>query len=416
MRAIEKPTKTLLVFIFLAILLVAAFGFYFYKNSAQIARAGVGSNVFGYAWSETIGWLSFNNTNTGGPTDYGVSLDASTLEFSGYAWSEHIGWVSFNPAELTGCPQGNCKATLDIVNKKVNGWARVLSPVGDPQGGGWDGWIRLSGTTTNSLPYGVTWNPWTREFEGYAWGSDVMGWLSFNCKNNSVCGASNYQVRSTINFPPTAINLTVNAGDYCSAPLRPRYSWTFTDPDPPDTQGSYQVQIDTEPSFSPPLIDDSTKINSNSNTYSSLNALPGYRATYYWQLKVWDNFGSSSVNWAAGPSFTTPNHAYPNPQFTWFPTLPGRGEFVDFDSTASKCYDNSDQLISCASKTFRWTFPSDAVFGTSSSATSSNPVAKFTTTGAKIVYLSISDEVGACTTSHAFNAIVLPKWREFSPR
>jgi len=84
-------------------------------------EAGAEHNVSGWAWSENVGWISFNSTNcdvdgdgvyegsnegggaTPAPTDcpssgtvnsYGVKIDPSTGGFSGYAWSENIGWIN----------------------------------------------------------------------------------------------------------------------------------------------------------------------------------------------------------------------------------------------------------------------------------------------------------------------------------
>jgi len=72
--------------IFLLITFVV-FGFLVFS----IAKAGIADNVSGWAWSENIGWISFNNTTGGGTTNYGVDIDSSTGIFSGDAWSEHIG-------------------------------------------------------------------------------------------------------------------------------------------------------------------------------------------------------------------------------------------------------------------------------------------------------------------------------------
>ena len=53
---------------------------------------------------------------------------------------------------------------------------------------GWDGWIHLSGanhvtvtglTGTNLSSQGVSYNPIAGLFSGYAWGSQIMGWLQF---------------------------------------------------------------------------------------------------------------------------------------------------------------------------------------------------------------------------------------------
>jgi len=168
-------------------------------------------NVWGWAWSENIGWISFNNTSGGGSVNYEVSINPDTGIFSGYAWSENIGWISFNSGDLAGCPSGTCQAKLDLSSYQVSGWARVLSQT--------DGWIHLRGTN-----YGVSLDTATGppyEFKGWAWEDTVTGWLSFNCENcegNADCdeqGACNgthrdYKVMTdlTITFlnePPLAV-------------------------------------------------------------------------------------------------------------------------------------------------------------------------------------------------------------------
>ena len=53
------------------------------------------------------------------------------------------------------------------------GWLKALSG-GSAQSGGWDGWIHLHGTG-----YGVELQE-DSTFSGYAWGSDVIGWLDFS--------------------------------------------------------------------------------------------------------------------------------------------------------------------------------------------------------------------------------------------
>ncbi|MDO8517875.1 MAG: hypothetical protein Q7S26_01105 [bacterium] len=134
------------------------------------------STVTGYAWSDApnsnpagdrgVGWIHFNGTN------YGVDEDTATGALSGQAWSEHVGWISFDSADLVGCPSGTCSAQVDLTTGAVTGWARALSPITDPSPGGWDGWIHLSGSN-----YAVTQNPSTCAWSGYAWGGDILGWI-----------------------------------------------------------------------------------------------------------------------------------------------------------------------------------------------------------------------------------------------
>lgn len=123
--------------------------------------------VFGWAWSENIGWLQFE------PVFGGVFADDTTGDLSGYAWSESLGWVSFEPSDLTGCPSGSCVANLDITTGALSGWAKAISG----SSSNWDGWISLRGSSPD---YGVDMSLDTGDFSGWAWGSDVVGWLSFS--------------------------------------------------------------------------------------------------------------------------------------------------------------------------------------------------------------------------------------------
>lgn len=133
-----------------------------------VVRAQDANRTFtGWAWSDTIGWISLS-----GP-GYAVSV-AHNGDVSGYAWSEHIGWVSAQPADLVGCPRNPCRARLD--GNRLTGWMKALAG-GSAQSGGWDGWISLSGTNPT---YGPAIDPSTGKFSGFAWGSDVVGWVDFS--------------------------------------------------------------------------------------------------------------------------------------------------------------------------------------------------------------------------------------------
>lgn len=145
----------------------------------QFVSAGTAHNLSGYAWSSNIGWISFNctNTNTCASVDYGVHQNASgyftgneAASVPGYAWSPNVGWIQFGG--LSGFPTGSgtYAQNVQVVGGELRGWARALS-----HGGGWDGWISFSGTTPG---YGIT--PTGNTFTGYAWGSTVIGWLTFN--------------------------------------------------------------------------------------------------------------------------------------------------------------------------------------------------------------------------------------------
>jgi hypothetical protein len=134
-------------------------------------------NISGYAWSDNIGWISFNcaDVDSCGTSNYGVGIGTDN-KLSGYAWSDNIGWVTFNESELGGCPEGDCKAKF--VGNQLVGWARALA--GKDASDDWDGWISLSKQASETIDYGISLNETTSVFEGYAWGNEVAGWIQFN--------------------------------------------------------------------------------------------------------------------------------------------------------------------------------------------------------------------------------------------
>ncbi len=132
-----------------------------------------GGTVAGYAWSDTIGWISLNcsNHSSCGTVSYGLQVDADGV-LSGKAWSENIGWVSADITDLLGCPDGGCSARFE--GDELTGWLKALSG-GSSQSGGWDGFISLSGSSPS---YGPTLSSGT--FSGYAWGDTNVGWIDFS--------------------------------------------------------------------------------------------------------------------------------------------------------------------------------------------------------------------------------------------
>lgn len=186
-------------------------GFCVFLLSFQTAKAGREHNVSGWAWSENIGWISFNNTSDGSSINYGVHIDPSTGKFSGYAWSANIGWISFNRAETGAppsndpCPDGSCIAKVEKLtdigksNVKVLGWARVLSVKDNPNAGGWDGWIRFDHGREGEVYIDKDGN-----FHGWAWTDMVVGWISFNSSDPGAGGSAYKVVLDLVSFPPTA--------------------------------------------------------------------------------------------------------------------------------------------------------------------------------------------------------------------
>lgn len=147
---------------------------------ARPLYATVSGPLTGWAWSETIGLISFNcsNTSTCGTVNYSMTVDTSG-QISGYAWSENIGWISANESDLAGCPKAPCRAKF--TGNQLRGWMKALAG-GTPSSGGWDGWISLNCTGTTegcgTVDYGVIES--NGVISGYAWGSDVVGWIDFS--------------------------------------------------------------------------------------------------------------------------------------------------------------------------------------------------------------------------------------------
>ena len=209
--------KKIFLLVFFTISLIAALVFFKFSYAA-----GTG-DIIGWAWSDTIGPISFNSLNCdtdgngaidnsncrddagvplAGPiASYKVNLDENGV-LSGWAWSR-VGAITLDSAKAgtppsdpaSGC--GGCLAKVQSDNKVI-GWARAISAC-DWNGtacttngagintGGWDGWIHLS-CEACANPYSITLNPvpetnGSNEFLGWAWGNEVAGSISFNHEN-----------------------------------------------------------------------------------------------------------------------------------------------------------------------------------------------------------------------------------------
>jgi len=233
----EKETKNKQLIISLGILMLILFAGFFGADKPFLAQAGSSQNVSGFAWSENIGWISFNSSSDDSGVDYGANIDPTTGAFSGYAWSENIGWIDFAPT--SGFPEApNSGAKLDLATNQVSGWAKAVAG-GSSGSGGWDGWIKMSGTAANGSPYGGSRNGCS--LEGYAWGGDVVGWIQFDpinidCQNIPpdppviTTLSQNQAPAVTLTANPS----TINSGD--SSTL----TWTTTNnPDSCSASGSW---------------------------------------------------------------------------------------------------------------------------------------------------------------------------------
>ena len=182
------------------------------------------SPISGWAWSDTIGWISMSGSG------YGLSMDATGV-VSGYAWSDNIGWVSANAADLASC-QAGAQSKVDFVAGMWNGWLRAIAG-GSAQSGSWDGCISMSGAG-----YGVSFDPTTGKFgqtSKYAWegntdpGAAVIGWVDFSGVSGAPtsCTPSCSCAGNTLNCTLANCSTTSNLCSYqcsvnaCIAPPTP---------------------------------------------------------------------------------------------------------------------------------------------------------------------------------------------------
>jgi|GEM_PF-997690 len=160
------------------------------------------TSLSGWAWSSTVGWMSFSSNNEASPSGtYGVNRDVYG-NLTGYVWNSNVGWIKFGglntaamPSAATAAGTTQTNAKVDPVSGRLSGWVRVCSGAQNPATcsddggttysasnpdpkGGFSGWISLSGSTAAG-PYGVQLNADNR-YAGYAWGSSVLGWIQFD--------------------------------------------------------------------------------------------------------------------------------------------------------------------------------------------------------------------------------------------
>lgn len=349
---------------------------YSFSFTTDTVRASAGDNVSGYAWSDTGGWISFNSTDTG-VGNYGVTIDASG-NFSGYAWSDIVGWISFNASDVTASSSCGSVAKLDTATNKVSGWARVVS--GITGAGNGKGCIKLSDSVAPA--YGVTYNPVTHKFEGYAWEPDVLGWISFNCSDDSSCGTSNHAVAYVpANLPPTVV---LNTPDDVSSTIDTTPTLDFTGTDSDSDTLEYNVQIDTLDTFNSqgalPLLSKSSATPdagftaghpfasgaAKDYTVQAGDALvPG--TTYYWRVRGLDPTGTNIYGaWSTTRSFSVVSTPSPTLSFSVTPTTIPENTTAQLDWSTANVNPGGTCTASANPATGAWSGTKSAAGGTQS--------------------------------------------------
>lgn len=276
------------------IVLAAAFG-------TQKAHAAT-TALSGWAWSSNIGWISFNSADAGaGGGPYAVTVstssDSTIGTLGGYAWSSNIGWIKFGGLDTASMPSGSTftgNAQVDFSTGNISGWVRACAGTADGRCGsmtsrtdGWDGWVSLSGsnyTSPNTSGYqgtstqGVTLGIDKTKPEaygrltGFAWGGDVVGWISF--KPAAVIGVFVPTICST---PPCDVVTTSPAFNVSGASaVIPRQVGALARPGilvSGGTSGAQDITVTIENAFSKPGVTITLLNGSNVSASSVLCAI-----------------------------------------------------------------------------------------------------------------------------------------------
>jgi hypothetical protein len=465
MKKINKMIlKTFLIaFIFLAVLLshfyISPQAYPGAKLLHNIAFSAVTDNVRGFAHSsESQSWVSFNcasDPTVGGQNiftfsfatssvvtepsmyfsfpncsenDYGVSINDSTGAITGKALSDHYGWIDFNHGTNPFSP----KAFYNSSTKEITGTAFVES-LGNP-----DGKLNFNNMYVDVDGY----------WHGFMTNGD-MGNLKLNCDDSTpssshpTCMESFFKVKyirplrietlSAPNWSPEQV-----CGSFANkAVLR----WeTIGDP-----QSAYQVIIDTDSvrDDDTPYYD-STKVTSPAQQFICPNTEGcslDYDTTYYFWVQLWNSV-DQSIGWvqfdtnetghsltdnedynnANSPepnlSFTTYRHEFPEPSFTWDPSVFIIGDEVYFEGQANYYTDTtpstSPQACTDTNCDFAW---STTVGSDISNATNSTTTIIFTQSADGFVILEVKDPDGyTCSNVEAISVdYETPIWKEVKP-
>lgn len=437
----------------------------------------IGYNIKGWAWSDGIGWISFNSencdTNWNGIMDvgdipppqcpslgttipqYGAHLDLGTFVLSGYAWSEHIGWITFDKS-VAGIPPAapfddnlqNYIARYNLTNGMIEGWARAAScPDTSCDANSQWGWIKMSNPVPKPAPnFGAhyTSGGTNNEFDGFAWGGSVMSWISFNSKNCDTdndgfwdaCDLSGtaYPYKVWINgaLPnglPMASDLSVSFDDRCGAPFNPKFTFTYRDPVEEDPLAQYTIRVYEQSSdvlintiFVPAQFDVFGNVvpiaphaSPASFIYPGTNAnLLSYGKTYYFTVTVQDkaHLGADPLSLPVFSSvnFKTDPHQRPYISgITWQPPAYFAGDPAGVTFTPSvKVYTPatdpgdltanqpilSDSDENAYTSLFSWKFATSSTDTNPISADNFSPSRVFNYSGKYNISLTVADATG----------------------
>lgn len=94
------------------------------SSNYEVANNGSG-RLSGYAWNDSIGWISFCNNQPecpGSGQSHQVVIDGTTGDWSGYAWNDVVGWISFNCINTATCDNVDYKVVTSWTSTSSVGW------------------------------------------------------------------------------------------------------------------------------------------------------------------------------------------------------------------------------------------------------------------------------------------------------
>lgn len=169
-------------------------------NGDSQAETGIGYISFGCEGD--VGNACGATSTSSFPTGYGVRINTNPDspdegKFYGYAWSSNYGWVSFFHNDVSSCGAGGGLEipgdVQDFIQSSGNsvvldGWARVLNYDSNE----WDGCVRFAGSDVfgQGSQYQSSLTVESSQIirlGGWAYGGNLVGWISFDCAN---CGVT----------------------------------------------------------------------------------------------------------------------------------------------------------------------------------------------------------------------------------
>lgn len=107
------------------------------SSNYKVSRDSVTGDLSGWAWSDSIGWISFCGNASAGSTwngsswicpaspTYQVKVNPTTGIFTGWAWNDAVGWISFNCSD-----PGVCASSDYYVATSQGGFPAPIGPGG----------------------------------------------------------------------------------------------------------------------------------------------------------------------------------------------------------------------------------------------------------------------------------------------